>query len=436
MLTTYFLFGVWKFSLFAPLAMIVAELLFLFHLKKRQKFAWRLTGVLVLYLLFLLFVPPNYKIDYIEDIFTDISVNFYSVIYWLAVYFISVILFFFCFDAEKRTVLFFCASGYCTQHIVTNLSRIIETAINLQSDLITLSLQFSICIIVFPVFWLCFIRKICYKQGFSMDSGYVVLFSTLAIFINTVLSMIFRLELVGPIADIIQNLYSIISCILVLLLQYGVFMRKELQYELNIVKHMWKKDRQQYLFRKEYIDAINIKCHDLKHMLNVRRENAVYQADLCKNIDLYDSLFETGNQALDIVLSEKGIYCSNNQIRLTCSIDGKRLSFIEDADIYSCIGNALDNAIEAVQEMCGERRSISLSMAEQGSMILLIVQNYCKAKVDWQGGFPVTTKADKLNHGFGLKSMELVAKKYGGKISCQSEDDVFTLKIFLQSDGR
>ena len=48
-----------------------------------------------------------------------------------------------------------------------------------------------------------------------------------------------------------------------------------------------------------------------------------------------------------------------------------------------------------------------------------------------QGGFLQTTKEDKENHGYGLKSMSMLAEKLGGSMEYHIENDIFHLNIFI-----
>ena len=60
------------------------------------------------------------------------------------------------------------------------------------------------------------------------------------------------------------------------------------------------------------------------------------------------------------------------------------------------------------------------------------MQNYCKNKPVISGeSLIATTKADTKYHGYGLKSMKMVAEKYGGTMSINAEDEMFTLSIVI-----
>ena len=112
--------------------------------------------------------------------------------------------------------------------------------------------------------------------------------------------------------------------------------------------------------------------------------------------------------------------------------DGKLLSFMHVIDICNIFGNALDNAIENVALVEDEeKRLIHMRVFAQGTLLIRSVTNYCTHDIEKKHGYPVTTKADKKNHGFGIKSIDYAVKKYNGSISFGIENDMFELKILI-----
>lgn len=45
----------------------------------------------------------------------------------------------------------------------------------------------------------------------------------------------------------------------------------------------------------------------------------------------------------------------------------------------------------------------------------------------------MTTKKDSINHGFGLKSIENIVKKYNGDLKICTNNNIFELNIILQN---
>jgi sensor histidine kinase regulating citrate/malate metabolism len=112
--------------------------------------------------------------------------------------------------------------------------------------------------------------------------------------------------------------------------------------------------------------------------------------------------------------------------------DGSGLDFMKLEDIYAVFGNALDNAITAVMKLEDPtKRIVSLKMITWNNMIVIQVQNYYKADLQFEQGLPLTTKADRMEHGYGMKSIRYIAEKYNGTITVNADGDVFHLQIMM-----
>ena len=58
--------------------------------------------------------------------------------------------------------------------------------------------------------------------------------------------------------------------------------------------------------------------------------------------------------------------------------------------------------------------------------------NYCDSAPVFEEGLPKTTKASEPGyHGFGMKSMKLIAEKYGGELTASVGGDKFNLIIYI-----
>ncbi len=138
-------------------------------------------------------------------------------------------------------------------------------------------------------------------------------------------------------------------------------------------------------------------------------------------------------RVLDVILTEKGLRCNGKGIKLTCVADGSAISFLSEADTYSLFGNLLDNAIDAVLKIDDEEtRTIDLQIAKKGKFISVSAKNPYVGEVSLaENGLPITDKADKDYHGFGVKSIAFIVKKYDGELSVSLEDGVFSLNILF-----
>ena len=117
-------------------------------------------------------------------------------------------------------------------------------------------------------------------------------------------------------------------------------------------------------------------------------------------------------------------------------IDGEKLNFMSDTDIYSLFGNLLDNAIKTVIKLEPDRRVIGITIKAEGELLSVNSHNYYSGQVQMEQGIPVTSSVDKDYHGFGVKSMIMIVEKYSGNIVFDAKDNVFNLNILFPLSER
>ena len=228
-----------------------------------------------------------------------------------------------------------------------------------------------------------------------------------------------------------------ILLVLLLYLQSELFKKSAMRQELAVMNMLWKKEQEQYELSKENIALINQKCHDLKHQIRAIRymnkeEIDAYLNEMEQSIEIYESIVKTGNEVLDTILTEKSLYCKERGVTVSCVADGSQMGFINTIDLYAILGNALDNAIEAVEKFHHqEKRQIDVMIYRQQHFLVINIVNPVKEKLVFEEELPRTTKPDRFHHGFGLKSILYIVKKYDGHLNVSEEDDCFSLKILM-----
>lgn len=212
--------------------------------------------------------------------------------------------------------------------------------------------------------------------------------------------------------------------------------------ELNNIHSMLKAQYDKYRNYQTTFDVINMKYHDLKHQIAGLRaqmsegERQKWIDSLEQELESYSPELETGNSVLDTLIAGKMMTCQNQNIKVTCVADGNVLDFMHVADICTIFGNALDNAIENVSLIEDpEKRLIHISVSPKKNFVLIQINNYCENQIKIKNGYPVTTKADKSNHGFGLKSIRYTVEKYHGTVTFSINKNWFELKILIPQGG-
>lgn len=230
---------------------------------------------------------------------------------------------------------------------------------------------------------------------------------------------------------------SQLLAIVILYMQNELFKKSAIKQELAVMNVLWKNKQEQYEISKENIDMLNQKCHDLKHQIRaLRRLNKEdfdrYLDEIEDSVDIYESIVKTGNDVFDTILTEKSLYCKKHEIHISCVADGSQMDFIETIDLYAILGNALDNAIEAVGKFKEpEKRQIDVIIHRQQNFLVMNFINPVAEKLIYEDELPVTTKGDKNHHGYGLLSIRHFVRKYEGFMNVGEEDGCFSLKIMI-----
>lgn len=419
-------------------ALLIAESMFLFRLKKRPYFGLRiLFSLLICYGAATVFPIPYYGALYCSFMF-------------MCFFFLTVLTTCFCYELRFREIIFCNIAGYSVQHVASVFTEFLGSFsdskfnANMYSsrqvslDIISVLLFVEAYAFVYWCMYRTFGKQIKDEKDLNIKQPILLTLLVCVVFVEIILNsfMIYHKYDYPDFGYAVPiSITNIICTVALLIIQFNLLVQKNLQNELEIVYQMWHQEKEQFQISKTTIDLINMKCHDMKHQIhNLSEEHTIDPEalqELENTINIYDSLPKTGNHALDIILAEKSLYCQKNDISISYIIDGKKLNFIRESDIYSLFGNLLDNAIQSTIHLESEKRIISISVRSEGDLVSINSHNYYSGQLQIQDGLPLTTKKDTRFHGFGVKSMVMIVEKYGGNISFSAKNQIFNLNILF-----
>lgn len=203
------------------------------------------------------------------------------------------------------------------------------------------------------------------------------------------------------------------------------------------LRQLLELEKKQFEMTRSNVEFVNRNAHDLKHYIHKiqRLENPETEEleKVLTKVEAYESAFQTGNAALDVVLTEKKLLCQQEKISFTCMVDGEALSFMKTLDVASLFGNGLDNAIEHEQKEAAEKRYIFLKVFRKGSFACVRIENYCTVFPELSpDGLPVSSsKNDAQFHGYGTKSMQYIVEKYEGNLRISQEGNLFVVSMLF-----
>lgn len=432
-----------EYKMLSTMELIVAMCLFMSAFPRRSKFFLRASGTLAVIFTVIWFFPiVEYNVFWVFLLYMGI----FSMVLFGAL---------FCFHISWRNLLFCGIAAYLIKHLAYVVLKIVTGAI---SGIFDMSIQFDpyreegdfftnielglliacYLAIYFLVYWfgyfLCAI-KVRITDRVKLGRMLIIVLAGVILLFALLFSLLMSFnQNKDVLSSWIELGFSLLLCIVVLWLQFSKLSEAETNYDLLRVRDMLLAEQRQYAAVKQNMDIVNVKCHDIKHMISDFRSRAgIFEDELTRieeSVGFLGSVVVTGNDTLDMVLTDK-IRCAENKgILLSCMADGSLLSFMKPSDIYSLVGNALDNAINAVDKTKEEGKSVSFFLRRMNEMTLMRVENVFNGELRFVNGLPRTMSGDDINHGYGMLSIKMVAESYGGTVSVNVEKEDSVQNIF------
>ena len=414
------------------LQLFFAEIIFLYPFPRRRHFVLRILTA------FALILGTNYfNLGFVRHWFPSALMNFAGLLLTICVSFLGMLQ---AFNAKALAVLSGCVAGVAVQHISHQIHRL-ESLIPFQSTPNALAVELLTAAVVYLLVWITVGQWVAKRRIYEDNSRRMIIVAVLIVLICIGITRLLHLgSPMNAYMTLCTALYAIVCCTLALYVEFYVHESVRTQSEMLVLRRINDEERRRYELSRENAEQMNIKYHDLKHKLRYL-EQRLPQEELDAMralIDSYESTYDTGLDVLDIVLNEKQMLCRAKGITLTVMGNGADLSFMDTMDVYSLFGNLMDNAIEAVELLePPEKRQISLVLERRGEFVYISCMNYTESIVVLrQDGLPGTTKTrDPGYHGYGLRSIRMIAVKYHGDIRIQSENGMFGLSVYMTGDA-
>ena len=211
--------------------------------------------------------------------------------------------------------------------------------------------------------------------------------------------------------------------------------------ELKLKEQQLKHDIQYAeTVRSQYQEIRQIR-HDIKQHLDaiggLQLEGKIdaaqkYISEISSNLDRIEMFMDVGNDFVNAILNSKLSIAKSKGIEVLCS-SSSEVSGISEYDLCNLIGNMLDNAIEAA-EKTGDNAVVEVSIHSDKYKLMIKVANSILQSVLSSNSKLKTTKNKTELHGFGVKSIKMIAEKYGGSVDFYEEDLTFFCRVILGKD--
>lgn len=285
------------------------------------------------------------------------------------------------------------------------------------------------------------IKKGVRKQMFGIGTTYqafIILLPALPYFFLRNYAFFFRISpfevpMIIHYLNVLFGVSAMTNMIVSEQLSYRIRQHEHLQMDKLVKQHY-----DHYLFSLKTIDTVNRKYHDLRHIIRgIESMQSLSEIKLSiksieKEIQNYELILNTGNKTLDVILSDRMQESKDKNIPMHVHADGQSWGVVSDIDIATIFGNALDNAIESSEKNADiASRFIDVRTGRVNDMLIARFENQLAHRIEKNQSKLLSTKDDPGNHGYGLSSIEMILKKYGGEMDINTDKGSFVLTIIV-----
>lgn len=262
----------------------------------------------------------------------------------------------FVYDTNIWTALFCCSAGYTVQNLASGATELVWTLIGGASPR---SVSFnsperfmlsSLCTVVVYIAGYLLITRYLHREGLErIEDRSMILIMAVVILVIIGFDLVIKWLVeqgIGAGAMVFLRVFHGLACCFTLTMEFELLIRRRTEAERDTLQAVISQQEHQYKQSRETIAAVNARLHDIRH--NIARLGAEegldssLLKDMVREISIYDTKVRTGNEALDVVLSEKRLMLEREGITLTCVADGSVLSFMASADIYTLFNEIID----------------------------------------------------------------------------------------------
>lgn len=144
----------------------------------------------------------------------------------------------------------------------------------------------------------------------------------------------------------------------------------------------------------------------------------------------------TGDETADYLINSKARAAEADGIQYQTQVEFPRRTNLRSADLCAILGNLLDNALEAAQQVPEkDRRFIRLTIRRINQMLVIKVENSFGPSPVQKDGALKSTKQENGLHGWGLKSALTAAQKYEGTVQTSYQEGTFRAVATLSFQG-
>lgn len=209
------------------------------------------------------------------------------------------------------------------------------------------------------------------------------------------------------------------------------FEKDSTSFREEVLKHQYEEIKNIYLnmrgWRHDYHNHLQVMKAHLA--FNQKEKLEQYLNELEQELDRVDAYVKSGNLMLDAILNSKLSLMEKCGIAITCKAELAADIPLLEVDLCVILGNLLDNAMEACEQLPQKERFVRVYIAVIKKQFYISVQNSAKEEPNFNEKNYITNK--RGNHGLGVRRVKALVDKYEGFLNLQNEPGIFAAEVTL-----
>lgn len=251
--------------------------------------------------------------------------------------------------------------------------------------------------------------------------------------------------------------YSSFSTTLIIISSLGIIYINIIVFHIfdNMIKKLENVQKSEFLkrqieyqsasYEKSYLSFLNIRTitndtqQQLKYIRQLLSEKKFDETEnyINKTLNIISNSYQrlqSGNAVIDALVSNTLDLCHSQNIRTNIQIGSiPTATEISKIDLCVLLGCILDNATDACKKIdaCDDK-FLNIKISCNDMILIIDVENSChETPRRLPSGIFQTTKPDPINHGFGLLNVENIVRKYKGRLTIDTYENVFHLNCSI-----
>lgn len=249
-----------------------------------------------------------------------------------------------------------------------------------------------------------------------------------------------RVELYSGFNSILNVIIIILSYIVVFMAIWSINKNMELEYKFKTIDTQVELQKQNYKNLHKSIENYYAFKHDIRHhalviksMMDAKNyiEAAEYMDKFTEN-EIFENVGALcKNFAVDSILKHYMSIAMKNNIEFKFNINIPENINIDNIDLSIVIGNCIENAIEACNNIKDKsKKYININAEIKGFQLIVKIKNSFNGQVIKEDNVIKTSKIGE-GHGIGLSNIRNVTEKYNGYLNIKYNDNEFEVNIIM-----